>query len=465
MKVTLEAVAYAVNELHTGSIGRASSTDCRLAFSVNNMEAFTGIQFDIQLPQPMSYLENSAVLFRREDHTLAVNPLNANTLRVLAFSPGNKNFTSNEGKLIELVFQLNGTGGYYTINISNVILSNAIGENILSATYGGSLQITAADIHTANQLAFGEVSMTAQKESLHTVYNYGQEPLTISQLTFSNNYFSSNQTLPVTIQPYQQLNIPVIFKKESKGEASGVMKIFSNDPDASIYNVELTGNAFAPNYLKINTQHFRTEEQKILEVEMDNIDDIVALQFDLSFPTGFIPDMDSITLSERKRDHLLATTILNENSIRLVVYSPGQKALVGQEGAVLQIPFRASNSINFGSYDLVFPNALMSNKDSENVLYNTFNGLLYIDDFNSDLTSQHSYEIRIFPNPVINELNIAAESDEIVSVEIVSLTGQAVYAGCFIRTTRINVSDFPSGIYVVKTVESRTRTVGKVVKN
>lgn len=465
IKATLEAVAFAVNELHTGNISGASSSDCILEFTVNNIEAFTGIQFDIKLPQAMTYTPNSATLFRKDDHIIAVNALNTDTLRVLAYSPGNKDFTLNDGKIMELGFHLNGTGGYYQIDISNVIISDSQGENILSASYDGSLQITSSDISTSNQLAFGDVSMTSEKELTHAIYNYGEEPLIINQFTFSNAFFSSLQSLPLTILPSEQANIPVLFKKGSKGNANGTMKIYSNDPDENIYNIELSGNAFAPNYLRINPEHFLHGETKTLDVGMDNIDDIVALQFDLSFPSGLTPDLENVTLSERKQDHLIAATLLNSNTLRVIVYSPGQQAITGQEGSVLQIPFCAGYTIDLGSYELVFSNMLMSNRQSENVLYGVTNGIVYIDDINSDLKTQHSNETRVFPNPVINELNIVTESDKMVSVEIVSLTGQVLYAGCFIRSTRINLSDLPPGIYVVKTVEGGKKMVGRVVKN
>lgn len=378
IKVTLEAVAYAVNELHTGNISGASSSDYTLEFNVNNMEPFTGIQFDINLPQPMTYLSESATLYRRDDHIIAVNAVNTNTLRILAFSAANKTFTANEGKLIELGFHLNGTGGYYPISISNVMISDANGENILSASYGGSLQITSSDIYTSNRLEFGEVSMTSQKEVLHSIYNYGQEPLIINQLTFSNSYFNSNVTLPVTVQPYQQFNLPVVFRKTVKGQAVGTMKIYSNDPDESIYTVELVGNAFAPNYIRVSPQQYRQGEDKMLEIEMDNVEDIVALQFDMSIPSGFTPDLAAATLSDRKKDHVLLATTLNSTTVRLIVYSPGQQAFSGQEGTVLQIPFKADETIDFGDYTVQFSNALMSNDNSENVLYGTSDGTMTV---------------------------------------------------------------------------------------
>lgn len=376
--IALEAIAFAVNELHTGSITGTSDSDSKLEFSVNNMESFTGIQFDINLPQPLNYIPGSARLFRHIDHTLSVNTINANTLRVVAFSSGNNTFSSNDGKLIELGFHLLGNGGYYPIEISNVIISDATGTNILSDTFNGYVQITSADIYTSSGLEFGDVSMTSQKTLSQTIYNWGQEPLIISQLTFSNQYFSSPQALPVIIQPYQQYDLPLVFKKNDKGAASGTMKIFSNDPDQSIYNVELTGNAFAPNYLKILPVKYFIGESKYLSIEVENIEEIVAVQFDLNFPENFTPDLDEILLTDRSDGHIVATTKLSGTDIRVIVYSNQSKSLKRSTGAVIKIPFNALSTLSEGSYNLIFSNGVLSNLKSENILYSNYDGTLNI---------------------------------------------------------------------------------------
>jgi len=107
------------------------------------MEELTGFQFDVNLPGPMTYSEESAILYRIQDHVVAVNQVNTSTLRVVAFSPSNKTFSDNSGKIIDLGFLLNGAAGYYGIGISNVIISNAIGDEYCFRfmTEGNSLSL------------------------------------------------------------------------------------------------------------------------------------------------------------------------------------------------------------------------------------------------------------------------------------------------------------------------------------
>jgi hypothetical protein len=354
--------------------------------------------------------------------------------------------------LLELGFQLNGTGGYYPIGISNVIISDNQGENIVSASYSGSLQITSSDIYTSNNLAFEDVSMTSQKELLHNIFNWGQEPLVINQLTFSNAFFSSPQTLPLTIQPYQQASIPVVFKKESKGSAHAIMKIFSNDPDQGIYQVELSGNAFAPNYIRVKPQRIQQGETKELSIELDNEEAVVAFQFDLQIPAGLHPDLQNISLSDRKTDHLVSSILLSNNTLRVICYSPGQNSIQGKSGTMLIIPLQCDTDIESGNYDLRFTNSVLSNHKAENILYASMNGTIFI----GFSTGNHNHELqlnKVYPNPanqfVIVEINYTYS---IQSYRMTNMLGECVREGKFQSgTNRIDISELSPGIYFLIT--------------
>lgn len=378
MNVVLSAVGYAINEIHTGNITGASSATKTLEFTLNNMETFTGFQFDLNLPQAITYKTGSAQLFRTQDQSISVNQINTQTLRVVVFSPGNKNFTGTIGKVLSLDFLLYGNAGYYPIGISNVVIANADGENILSASFGGSLNIASSDIYAEANLDFGDVSILSSSTIIKRIYNYGQEPLAISQLIFSSDYFKSNQVLPCTIQPTEYLDLPVTFNKQTKGLSNGTLKIVSNDPDENPYIIQLTGNAFIPNYLFVGNQNFYQGESKLVDVNVTNIEPFYALQFDLNYPIGLIPDINAIALSSRKQDHILSATILSGSIIRVIVYSPGLKSFNGASGSILSIPFTAQTSIDPTNYNLTFSNALMSNANSENILYSSQNSVLNV---------------------------------------------------------------------------------------
>jgi len=461
----LNAVAFAVNEIHTGNISGASSSTARLDFALNNMEAFTGFQFDVNLPQAMTYTSGTAQLFRSQDQTVSVNQLNNQTLRVLVFSAGNKNFTGVDGNVLSLGFALKGVAGYYSIGISNVILANNLGENILSDTFNGYLYITSPDIDAPAQLDFGDVSILSGSTLQHRIYNYGQEVLTISQMMFSNDYFKSNQTLPVTIQPYTYADLSVEFTKTLEGATTGTLKIISNDPDESPFTVQLAGNAFIPNYLLINEQNYTPGETKNVAVEVDNEEPFVAFQFDLNYPAGFTPDLNAIAMTNRKQDHVLAAIPLSKNSLRVLVYSPGQKAFNGKSGPVLNIPFLAETTMLYGSYNLIFSNTLMSNVKSENVLYLPKNGLLNVQ-LKAELYS-HTYndDIKIFPNPSKGNVCIRFHQKPQAGtwITVTDISGKIILKSMTDKKEEsLNLSGNPAGLYFIK-VDSETPGTYKIM--
>ena len=315
-------------------------------------------------------------------HTATVNQLNGQTLRVLVFSGSNKDFKGTDGKILSIDFLMNGVAGYYSIGISNVIIANTLGENIVSASMGGNLQITSPDIDASTRLNFGDVSVLSSSILQHRIYNYGQEELIISQLMFSNGYFKSTQTIPATIQPYSYLDLPVEFGKATKGQTTGTLRILSNDPDENPFTVQLTGNAFVPNYLKIYPITFGRGENISVPVVIENEEPFVAFQFDLTYPSGLTPVLNDIALTSRKQDHAMAAIALSANSLRIIAYSLTQKVFTGKSDAVLNIPFIADASLTAGAYNLTFSNTVLSNINSENILYSSLDGILNIVNLN-----------------------------------------------------------------------------------
>ncbi|MCB2221765.1 MAG: choice-of-anchor D domain-containing protein [Bacteroidetes bacterium] len=73
-----------------------------------------------------------------------------------------------------------------------------------------------------------------------TFSNTGNEPLEITDITFSNPAFSIDYTA-FTIEPGQSGDIPVHFTPPASGLLEGVMQIWSNDPVTDPYEVQLSG--------------------------------------------------------------------------------------------------------------------------------------------------------------------------------------------------------------------------------
>jgi hypothetical protein len=376
--ISLKAIGFAVNELHCGSLTGASGTNATLEFTINNMEAFTGFQFDLILPSAMSYISGSVVLSRMQDHIVMANMINSHTLRIVAFSAAGKNFAGINGKILTLDFNIQGTGGHYQIVLGEVLIANTLGENILSASYNNSLHITAPDIQASNSVNFGNVSALSYGQQNLTVSNAGQEPLILQNFIFSNSCFSSPQSLPLTIQSGNSYSVPLKFSKTTKGDTAGVLQILSNDPDEYPFVVNLSGNAFVPNYIVLKDHSVIQGDTILIPVEVENEEPFVAFQFDMEYPAGLIPELDSIALMSRHQDHVLAVSLIGNNTLRIIAYSPSQKTFTGSSGTVVTIPFIVDIALTPGIYPLKLISGVLSNSLSEDILYGLRNGTLKV---------------------------------------------------------------------------------------
>jgi len=381
--VALQSHAYAVNELHTGNLSVFSGKQGTLSFSVNNMEGFTGLQFDLQLPSPFTWIAGSAVLTdRKTNHIVSANIVAGNQLRVVAYSPDMQVFNGTTGAVLDLGFHIEGAGGAYPLNIVNVVIGNTLGENILSDSYNGTLQIAAPDISCSSDINFGDVSVLENGYQNLQVYNYGNDTLKIHQVTFTNPSFSLVTELPQAILPSENKPIQIVFHQPGEEMVSGIMKIFSNDPE-SFENpmlVNLSANAFMPNYMSLPFLDCRNIDTVAVPLKVSNIESFVGLQSDIGFPPflSYIPN--SATLTSRAQDHMLSVTLLDTTHLRLIAFSMTGKPFEGDTGAVVILKF-VVNSLNTAvtTAPLTLMNAVLGNNLLQNILYAVNDGILNIE--------------------------------------------------------------------------------------
>ena len=275
-----------------------------------------------------------------------------------------------------------------------------------------SLQITAPDIDANSAVNFGDVSVISSGHQNLQVYNYGQEPLIISQLNFNSGFFTSSQILPVTIQSGSSHNLPIEFIKNTKGSATGKLHIFSNDPDENPFVVNLAGNAFVPNNIIVNNISGLQGSTIDISVEINNLETFVAFQFDLEFNSGLATNLAGVQLSTRKQDHSVATTLMGNNAVRVVAYSGSQKSFTGTSGVVVTIPFDIPVDMPPGNYSLTLKNGLLSNAQSENILYGMQHGDLTV----NSSTTETEQLIPLISGWNIISINVWPDNPDLLSV-------------------------------------------------
>ena len=146
---------FTVNELHMLPDSGRSGYTVSIEFTINNTDQFVAFQFDVILPSVLTFIEDSVWLFRKTNHIIIANQVNQQTLRILAYSPLNQPFTGNDGKIVKIKFNINGSAGTYDVGLNNVVISNSVGVNILTAYYSSYVTIISPDISGQTNIDFG----------------------------------------------------------------------------------------------------------------------------------------------------------------------------------------------------------------------------------------------------------------------------------------------------------------------
>lgn len=378
-QVDLHARAYAVNELRTGNMFAYSGHQGTLAISINNMEPFTGFQFDLVLPSSMTYVNNSAMLsIRKSNHAVSVNTIPGNKLRVVVHSPTGQVFSGVNGNVLSLTFDVNGIGGTYGLNLQNVLIGDTLAQNSISDSYNGTLTIAAADISSNTQVNFGNVSVVETDHQTLRIYNYGTDTLKVDQITFSNPSYTHSTALPFNVLVNQYKDITVNFHQTSRGQSNGIIKVFSNDPDEYPYIVNLTANAFIPNYIIIPSLSARYIDTVNVPVKITKMEAAVGFQFDIEFPSFMSYIQNSAVLSGRAQGHIVVTEAITANKVRVVSYSPAQNPISGDTGTVVTLRFAIQATNNQTSATLTLSNGVLGNVLMQNILWGTMNGIIVI---------------------------------------------------------------------------------------
>lgn len=108
--------------------------------------------------------------------------------------------------------------------------------------------------------------------------------------------------------------------------------------------------------------------QTQLPIHIENMDEIVAVQFDLTLPTGMTAEAVG-TLSNRGDDHQVTVRSMGGQRWRVLLYSPQNRPLKGQSGVVMYVPVTIPSSYAEGSeHQLIVSDVTLSNVQTENVL-------------------------------------------------------------------------------------------------
>ena len=435
--LTVHGFAYAVNEIHVGSVSARSGHQAALRLSVNNMEQFSAFQCEILLPSVMKYVYGSAVLVGRSvDHSISADTISGNILQIIVFSPTNTPFQGSDGDIAELEFEVDGQGGTYALPVAQAIIADITGKNILSASYGGELRIAAPLIQlTTSTLSLGSVSIFDTARASLQIGNAGDDTLRVTSATMTDPSYAVETALPLCVLPASSQLLNIRFHNGTRGTFSTPLTLVHNDVPHDPSRVTTTASTFIPNTLKVVSMIGTPLDTVSVSLELDNAEPITALQFDLHLPAGaaFIPG--SLVTTDRSSTHSLSSSVLSSGALRVIMFSFTQATFTGSTGDVAR--FEMTLPATEGSTVIGLDNVIISNTANQNVVSSTANG--NVDTYIASAKGSCCPSVGVASGSFLAPTDLHLVADVTISAE--------VYASFFLRSPRS--SSLPSGIQAV----------------
>ena len=449
-KTTLQADIFAVNEIYIGSGSGDSNTPITIPVTFSNMEPFSGFQFDIILPNNVSFVPNSSVFTSRaDDHVIAANMVSNNILRFVAFSSTNSNFSGNNGEVFSFQLIPNLSSGTYGLNITNPIMSNATIGDITSAVYNGSISINAPELTTnVETINYGRVPITETRTTSVNLTNTGAATLIVDQLLFDSSTLAFPLSLPLSISVGNSVSTDLVFSPSSLGIYNKNISIRNNSPQLQkIINV--IADVFSPNYLKILDQTVYRNESSIITVNLSNNDPVRGIQFDLQLLDGFVLDSQSITPTPILNNFSLSVSSLGANEYRFVIFTFSSNNIPSGNQSILNLPVFINASVPLGNYPLDFTNVVLSSQTNQNIASEALEiGMINVENpLNIDKFDKIS--IIIYPNPT--SLNWIINSSQIIeNIKIFDLNGTLILKYNVNDTSfNLDATNIASGMYLL----------------
>ncbi len=336
--VHVQATPFSVNELRVPSLSGISDSIVTVSLRMNNMEPIVAAQVSFKMPAQLEYVAGSAAVTARGVNHSCIANMSGDTLTLIAYSPDNQAFTSDDGDVVSFDVRLNGKSGYYYLKPLNVVLGNITEENMTSATYQGYVRIQSPTISSSASLAFGTKPITEPITATYNVSNTGAVPLTIEKAAFLAEGYAVTTPLPLVIAGNQSSSITVQYTPASEGNFATTMQLYTNDPTTRMKSVALSGTVFEPNTLSL-TATTEPNGDVILAVGMENYSDVVALQFDVH-STATLTSLP-YEATARLSAHTVSVTAMGDY-YRVIVFSMSNAVVADHTGDVLALRFSAN---------------------------------------------------------------------------------------------------------------------------
>jgi hypothetical protein len=378
--VLVSQVTWGQNIFNIDSESIAVETAFTLNIDLSNNDDVSAFQFDISYNENAIELGTGHNLTDRANSSYLITASNVanNTIRVIAYSTNNSVVSSGTGNLINLNFTSKNLPGTYNLSISNIVISDASSQQLTAESTSGNVVITGPmyQLNTTS-VDFERVPIGNNPTRNVTVSNTGNSTLTLNSYTLDSP-FSISDSFPININPGSSSSLTITIDSSTKQEVTKTLKFNTNDSDGlrSTQSSSIHADIYAVNEIYVGSGEGEINTAISIPVSIPNMEQFSGFQLDITLPNNISYVENSIELSSRASDHLIAASVVNSNILRIVSYSNTNSFFSGNSGEVFS--FDLTPNVSSGTYPLVISNSFISNPTLGNIISDIFNGSITI---------------------------------------------------------------------------------------
>ena len=332
--------------------------------SLQNSEYVTAVEIQVPLERKqLTFVEGSCVLNgeRANGHSISAAVVN-DILRIYVYSMSLNNLKGNDGNLLSFGIKLGALPKEYTLQ-PQAILSNDAGSKLTVTTQNGAATILSPQIEVVTKkIDYGHIPIRSTYNRVLTLRNSGNELLTVSQLQFSSGEFSANETSFV-LEAGATKSVTVQYSPVARGAIEETVTVLSNAINGNV-SALLVADPFSVNELHSSAARGVSDEEVTVELRMNNMEPIVAMQCSFALPEQLEYVDGSFVVAERAASHT-ASAVCSNGKLTLLLFSSSNTCITGNDGVVATFRLRLDG--RSGNYFIAPQNTVLSNVTLENM--------------------------------------------------------------------------------------------------
>lgn len=366
--------ALADNTVSVTSVSAHPGEEVGVTVSLRNTDGVAAAELNFQLDGNLSYVAGSAKLAEERAQGYSVSSsVKDGVLKLIVYSLQDGVLKPGEGALLSFKLRLGRMPGVYALS-PEVILSSSEGKRLSVSMSKGGVTVLSPWINVAKEtIDMGRIAIRSSHKTLLTLKNEGTEELLVSSVKTSSAELVCDTSV-FTIQPGGSKEISLMLLTQNRGMKEYDVEINSNAGNGN-QCVKVIAESYSVNELKVSNASGKMGDEVTINLDMENMEDIVAMQASFSLPDEVEYVKGSLSLGKRA-EQLSCSESYADGRLSLFIYSMSGNHCGGDSGTLCSFKLKLNGAS--GNYRLNPVEVILGNADMENMLSAVYPGILNI---------------------------------------------------------------------------------------